>query len=123
MKKIASLFVAASLAVAGIGSAQADWGRHRPDFRPPMPMPMERHHHHHDRGPGWIGPAAILGIAGLAIGAAAYSHAQPAPIYVEPVRPMPPPPAPSLWYYCGSSGQYYPYTNVCPEGWVAVPAR
>ncbi len=120
MKKIASLIVAASLAVAGIGSAQADWGHHRPDFRPPMP----HHHHHHDRGgPSWVGPAAVLGIAGLVLGATAYSRAQAAPVYVEPVRPLPPPPAPELWYYCGSSGQYYPYTNVCPEGWVAVQAR
>ena len=31
-------------------------------------------------------------------------------------------PAPSgYWYYCPSSGTYYPYADSCPEAWVPVP--
>jgi len=127
MKKTATLCLAAALAMTVNTSAQADWGRHRGDFRPPMPM-YERHEH---RGGGWVGPAAVLAIAGMAIGAAAYSnaYARPAPVYVEPVYAQPapvyvaPPARSGIWYYCGSSDQYYPYTNACPEGWQAVPAR
>ena len=124
MKKIATLCIAASLALGATTSAQADWGRHHGDFRPPM------HHHHHRGGSGWVGPAAVLAIAGMAIGAAAYSnaYAAPSPVYAAPTYvPAPvysaPPARGDIWYYCGSSGQYYPYTNACPEGWQAVPAR
>ncbi len=124
MKKIATLCIAASLALSATTSAHADWGRHHGDFRPPM------HHHHHRGGSGWVGPAAVLAIAGMAIGAAAYSnaYAAPAPVYTAPAYvPAPvysaPPARGDIWYYCGSSGQYYPYTNACPEGWQAVPAR
>ncbi len=123
MKKIATLCIAASLALSATTSAHADWGRHYGDFRPPM-------HHHYRGGSGWVGPAAVLAIAGMAIGAAAYSnaYAAPAPVYAAPAYVPPPvysaPPARGdIWYYCGSSGQYYPYTNACPEGWQAVPAR
>lgn len=116
MKKSAPLILALLLTATGIGSAQADWGHHR-DFRPPMPF--ERHHHEYRERGGWVGPAAILAITGMAIGAAAYNHSysQPAPVYTAP------PPNRGVWYYCSSSGQYYPYTNACPEGWQAVPAR
>ncbi|MFN4340772.1 MAG: hypothetical protein ACK4FE_01905 [Azonexus sp.] len=121
MKKILALSIAACLGLSATTAAQADWGRYRGDFRPPM-------HHHHHRGPGWVGPAAVLAIAGLAIGAAAYNNAYaapaPAPVYVQPAPVYVAPPASSsLWFYCGSSGQYYPYTHACPEGWQAVPAR
>lgn len=117
MKKFAPLLLSATLAATGIGTAQADWGRHR-DFRPPG----HSHHHHrhqHREGRNWIGPAAVLAITGLAIGAAAYgnAYAEPAPVYTAP------PARGGAWYYCGSSGQYYPYTQFCPEGWQAVPAR
>ena len=123
MKKIATLSLIAILGLTTISPASADWGHHR-DFRPPMPF-REQHHEHHERRGNWVGPAAVLAITGLALGAAAYSHAQPAPqpVYVAP-QPVYTPPAPrGMWYYCNSSGQYYPYTNICPEGWVAVPAR
>jgi len=124
MKKTTALCLAATIAMTAALPAQADWGRHRGDFRPPM-------HHHHHRGGAWVGPAAVLAIAGMAMGAAAYSnaYAAPTPVYSAPAyAPATPvyaaPPAPGgVWYYCGSSGQYYPYTNACPEGWQAVPVR
>jgi len=125
MKKTAILCLTAALAMTINTSAQADWGRHRGHHGPSM------HHHHHRGSHGWAGPAAVLAIAGLAIGATAYSnaYAAPAPVYAAPVYAPPapvyyaPPARSDVWYYCASSGQYYPYTNACPEGWQAVPAR
>lgn len=116
MKKIAALALAATLALTATTSAQADWGRHHGGHR--------HHGHHHHHGGGWVGPAAVLAITGLAIGAAVASqnYYAPAPVYSAPPRPMPPANY-DTWYYCGSSGQYYPYTDACPEGWQAVPAR
>lgn len=115
MKKIATLCIAATLALTATTSAQADWGRHHGGHR---------HHGHHHSGGNWVGPAAVLAITGLAIGAAVASqnYYAPAPVYSAPPRPMPPV-GYDTWYYCGSSGQYYPYTDACPEGWQAVPAR
>ena len=115
MKKITALFIAATLALTATTSAQADWGHRHGGYG-------------HDRGyrsgPGWVGPAAVLAITGLAIGAAvaAQNSYAPVPVYAAPPRPMPSADY-GTWYYCGSSGQYYPYTNACPEGWQAVPAR
>ena len=37
-----------------------------------------------------------------------YSYVVPAPTYVN------------MWFYCASVGRYYPYVQVCPEGWVPV---
>jgi len=117
MKKITALFIAATLAMTATTSAQADWGRHRGG-----------HGHSHGHGyrstHGWVGPAAVLAITGLAIGTAIASQNSyaPAPVYSIPPRPMPRVDY-GTWYYCGSSGQYYPYTNACPEGWQAVPAQ
>jgi len=112
MKKITALFLVISLALGASGSAQAEWGRHG------------GHRSHHDGGyrhsSGWVGPAAILAITGLAIGAAAYSQANAAPVYVAPQRAYQPPPESGNWYYCGSAGQYYPYVQNCPEGWQSV---
>jgi hypothetical protein len=115
MKKIATLCIAATLALTATTSAQADWSRHHGGHR---------HHGHHHSGGNWVGPAAVLAITGLAIGAAVASqnYYAPAPVYSAPPRPMPPV-GYDTWYYCGSSGQYYPYTDACPEGWQAVPAR
>lgn len=117
MKKISALCIAAALAMTVNTSAQAEWGRHHDGGH-------RGHHQHHRSGHGWVGPAAVLAIAGLAIGTAVASqsyYATPAPVYSAPPRPMPA--DYGTWYYCGSSGQYYPYTNACPEGWQAVPAR
>jgi len=126
MKKLTAILVATSLALTTTSVAYADGGRHHGWHG------HQRHHHHHHRsGPNWVGPAAVLAIAGMAIGSAAYSnaYAAPAPVYSGPVYAPPaavysaPPARSAFWYFCGSSGQYYPYTNACPEGWQAVPAR
>ncbi len=119
-KPVSTLCIAATLAMSFNSSAQADWGRHDRGYRDYQPM-----HHQHRGGSGWVGPAAILAIAGLAIGSAvaSQSYYAPAPVYsAPPPRPMPSPNY-GTWYYCGSSDMYYPNTNACPEGWQAVPAQ
>ncbi|PKO87926.1 MAG: hypothetical protein CVU16_14795 [Betaproteobacteria bacterium HGW-Betaproteobacteria-10] len=117
MKKITALCVAISLALGASSNALADRGRHD----------NYRQHHNHGRhyGSSWAGPAAILAITGLAIGAAVYGTANATPVYAEPAYIPPPrlvqaPPASGTWYYCGSSGQYYPYVRYCNEGWQPV---
>ena len=63
------------------------------------------------------GMLIALGVAGAVWSAAA----RPAPVYVPPtVTYYPPQPAPSASYFCASSGQFYPYTSYCPEGWQLV---
>src|SRR5574343_109715 len=118
MKKISALCIAATLALTAATSAQADWGRHGgyDGYRD------YGYRHHRHGGSDWVGPAAVLAITGLAVGAAIASqnYYTPAPVYSAPPRPMPPA-GYDTWYYCGSSGQYYPYTNACPEGWQGVP--
>jgi hypothetical protein len=135
MKKLTALSLSLSLALGTIGTAHADWDRHD-GYRP---APHYRHYDEHRGGNNWIGPAAVLAIAGLAIGAAVASHSAPptAPVYSVPAYPAPAysapvyaapaynPPAPTMpevgsWYYCDSAGQYYPYVRSCPEGWQAV---
>lgn len=75
------------------------------------------HRHNHYSSSNWVAPLIALGVAGAVWSAAA----QPAPSYTPPaVTYYPPQPAPSASYYCGSSGQYYPYTSYCPEGWQLV---
>ncbi|GAB2594308.1 hypothetical protein GCM10027034_29370 [Ramlibacter solisilvae] len=49
-----------------------------------------------------------------------YPYAYPYPsysyTYVYPAAPA----YANVWYYCASVGVYYPYVQVCPEGWVPV---
>lgn len=124
MNKITTLLVAATLGITLTGAAQArdDWRRGY-DHRPPHFQKFKHHHHHaphirHRHQRDWVGPAALIALTGVAIGAAV-SYLPPAP----PVAYAPPPPPSGNWYYCGSSGQYYPYTDACPEGWQAVAPR
>ena len=124
MKARTALNLILSLSLFASGAAHADWGHHGGPgrFGPPAP-PMPMHHHHH--GNDWVVPAAVLAITGLAVGAAlSEPRPQPQPVYVAP---PPPPirvqPAPGVWYYCNSSGQYYPYVDYCPEGWQPVSPR
>lgn len=99
-------------------------------------------HHFHDRDyPHWRGGHWYHGYHDGSLGwwwiAADMWYLYPTPIYpypnpyVPPVVVAPQPPAPvttvpapaTVWYYCSSSSQYYPYVSTCPEGWQTVPAQ
>jgi hypothetical protein len=101
MKKIAALCIAATLALTATTSAQADWGRHHGGHR---------HHGHHHSGGSWVGPAAVLAITGLAIGAAMASqnYYAPAPVYAAPVYA---PNCYKVWAYDSWGNPYK--TKVC----------
>ena len=124
MKKTISLCLAALLTLGTSVSAQADRGRHD-GYREHYNRHDNRHeHHNHYRSrSNWVGPAALLAITGMAVGAAVYSsQAYSGPVYIAPPPPRPVQVAPDNgnWHYCGSSGQYYPYVSYCPEGWQQV---
>jgi hypothetical protein len=90
-------------------------------------------HDYRGHGSAWTGLAVVGALAGLAIMAERSRPVEVVPYYEQPVYSPPvvydappvyaPPPAPDRWYYCRSSAIYYPYTQSCPEGWQAVPAR
>lgn len=111
MKTIRHLCLALSMTLALSSAASADAYHHR-----------GRHYSHHHHGNHWGGTAALLAITGVAVGASIYSYNQPpAPVYNPPPRVIYAPPAnPGIWYFCHSSGQYYPYVRQCYEGWEAV---
>jgi len=123
MKRIASTLLAATLSIGLIGQASAGPDRHwRSDHRPQFSHQQHHYHapprhkkHHHRRD--WVAPATVLTIGGLTIGTALYHAPQPR------VAHRGPPPPDGSWFYCRSSGQYYPYTQACPEGWQAVRPR
>jgi hypothetical protein len=120
MKKTSALCLAIALALGVNGTAQAEHHHHGHGggyYAPPPDYGYYRHREHHHSS-SWVGPAAVLAITGLTLGAMAYNRASE-PVYVAP-PPPPPQPSQGLWYYCASSGQYYPYTNACPEGWRTV---
>jgi hypothetical protein len=99
--------------------------------------------HHHGRL-GWVVPGLLVGSALLwaatrpttppvvyqepaptVLSPRPYSY-YPVPEPVAPVAVVPPiiqanpsPPA-NWWYYCRSSGAYYPYVKYCPSGWERV---
>ena len=127
MKSIVKTLTVLALATTFAGNALAHggWGPPPPYYRPMPP----RYEHHHDHGRNnWVGPAIALGLVGLAVGVAASQPSAPAPrAYVAaPVPPAPtaiyaaPAVAVSPQYFCRSVGQYYPYTQYCPEGWQLV---
>jgi len=90
-----------------------------------------RYGHHGGGGSAWAGLAVFGALTGLAIMAERTRPVYVDPYYAGPVYieqqtvSVPPSPANSSgsWYYCRSSAMYYPYTQACPEGWQAVPAR
>lgn len=80
-------------------------------------------------GPGWRGGWAYGGgYYGAPYGYAGY-YAPPV-VYVPPVAYAPPPPPlvmaaqaqPAVWYFCQTSGKYFPYVQDCESGWQAQPA-
>lgn len=106
---------------APVHAGRYDEGYGRRDHQSHNPS---RHHHHHHRH--WSGVAAAVLVGGV-IGAGLYQNAYPQPVVViPPPRPVivQPPvyaaPAPEVWYYCASAGQYYPYVRHCREGWLPV---
>ena len=77
----------------------------------------------HDGHLGW------LWLAGSAL--LIYNVTRPAPlpqpptVIVQTMPYAPPAAAPAqagYWYFCPSSGSYYPYVQTCPDGWETVPA-
>ena len=83
-------------------------------------------------GPGWggnWGPAWRGAYYGYPYGAAYYSSpvvyaAPPVMTYATPQQPMvlASQPQPAVWYYCETSGQYFPYVQSCASGWQTQPA-
>ena len=99
----------ATLALAlGFGAgAQAGPPRHH----------YHHHHHHQSHSDKYWGVAAAVLATGLVV--AAVSTPRPAPVYVAPpARPLPPPSG--YWYYCPSSGYYYPQVRGCAVPWQTV---
>lgn len=128
-----TLFVAVLVATLGANAlADGPRGYYR--------QPHRDYGHHRHGDAGWVAPLLFLGLAGAVIGAAASQPSPPpAPVYVAPpvtyappvttyvapapvvVPVAPPQPPANVWYFCRSVGQYYPYTQYCPEGWQLVP--
>lgn len=123
MKKILGTLVMA-LSVGAVSTQALAGGPHghghKQQLRPSASYPH--------RSSDWLGPLIVLGIAGAAISAAANQPSYTPPPQVTYVTPtvtyMPPPQPVSASYFCNSVGQFYPYTNYCPEGWQLVyPGR
>lgn len=135
MKAVPKTIAVVLLVAAMGGSALANGPRgHYPHG------PQRSYQSHNHGGGGWIAPLLFLGLAGAVIGAAAREPSPPPPVYVQPpvtyvppavtyVQPAPtymapapaaPPQPVNAWYFCKSVGQYYPYTQYCPEGWQLV---
>ena len=78
----------------------------------------------HSDGGDWIVPALFGGLAVYALTQPRAAQPVYAPVVMAPPAPqiiqaqsMPP-----VWYYCQSSQTYYPYVQLCGEGWRVVPA-
>jgi hypothetical protein len=134
MKNTIQSVTVALLAITIAGSALADGPRGH--------YPQGQHRGYQGRqhdSSSWVAPLLFLGLAGAVIGAAAsqqsappppqpvyvtppVTYIQPAPVYVAPpvAMPAPAPQPANAWYFCRSVGQYYPYTQNCPEGWQLV---
>lgn len=97
---------------------------YRGDYRGGYARHGDYHQHRGNaRGYGWVAPAVVLGIAGIAAGLAASSDYVPRPVYVAPAQPVYVAPPSAYWNYCRSLGQYHPNVAYCPEGWQVLPAR
>lgn len=128
-----SVIITSIIAAIGCSALADDSMRHYPHGN-------QRNYQSRGHDSGWIAPLLFLGLAGAVIGAAASQQSAPPPAYVSPSyqppivyeRPAPiyiappvmipaaPPQTVNAWYYCKSVGQYYPYTQYCPEGWQLV---
>ncbi len=109
------------------GNALADGRRHdRYDSNRGHYRDHQRDHHRDHRsirGGDWIAPLVVLGLAGAVIGAAASAERNiDPPVYYAPPPVQPIRQSTSMWYYCQSAQQYYPYVQYCSEGWLPVRA-
>jgi len=121
---ITCISLALGLTLGFSSTAFADHRHHRGDYRGPSRADYRGGHYgprtypayRHDRPyrQSWVGPAAALAIAGVAVGVAASTYyapppviVTPPPVYVPPPRPVyvvpaplpyPPPPA-RYWGY------------------------
>lgn len=131
MSTLQRVFIAAISSFVAIGStlAIADPPRHR-HWRGDI------HHFHRYDYPRWRDGHWYHGDYRGRFGwwwiAADTWYYYPAPVYPYPdpyappviaIEPAPAPPRESVWYYCESSRNYYPYVSACPEGWRTVPAQ
>ena len=89
------------------------------------------HRGHYYRTNHWVGPFIAGGVVTYPLTQPRWVYAQPvypSPVYTAPpVLVVPPQPLlaqnlPPVWYYCASTQTYYPYVQVCAEGWKLVPA-
>lgn len=98
----------------GHDGRRGDWSHHRDDDG----GHWQRGWHNGVFGWLWVVDSALL----------IYSATHPAPppqppvVIVRSPSAMAAPPAPGYWYFCASSGMYYPYVSTCPEAWQTVPA-
>jgi hypothetical protein len=74
-------------------------------------------------GPGWHGGPYYAYPYGAYYGPP-IAYGPPAVAYVQPAQPLvlAAQPEPPVWYYCQSSGKYYPYAQECASGWQVQPA-
>lgn len=62
----------------------------------------------------------------LLVGSIAWAQQTPPPAPTPAPAPMPVETAPApagFYYFCQSMNAYYPNTNSCPEGWIAIPVN
>ena len=78
-------------------------------------------------GPGWrggyYGPGYGYPYARYYAPPVVYA-APPVVTYAAPQQPMvlASQPQPPVWYYCETSGEYFPYVQSCASGWQTQPA-
>lgn len=68
---------------------------------------------------GWLW---VVGIALLIYNVTRPAHIPQPPTVMIQALPTAPSPATAFWYFCPSSGSYYPYVQTCPDGWLTVLA-
>jgi hypothetical protein len=118
VRKATQVFLAASLLIFGAST-----------FNTADAHSAHRGHYH--RTNHWVGPFIAGGVVTYALTQPRWVYAQPVypspvytapPVVLAPPQPLPAQNLPPVWYYCASTQTYYPYVQVCAEGWKLVPA-
>jgi hypothetical protein len=115
-----SLCIALCLALGASTPALADRGGQRGYYY--QPAQHRDYHHGGSRGYGWVAPAAVLAITGLAVGLAASTYYAP-PVQVVAPQPVYVPPPTHTGTTAVPRGNIIPTSATVPEGWQLVPAR